>query len=243
MLGIDGVLLPIERRVAAAALDQLGGTVLVYERTQEGVSYFARARVISLEAEDGQYRCRLVDVSLFDPVFVGQADGLLLGARRMLALSDERFAELLRLSEQAVRIAPAAEARVVEPWAVNFSLVELHDEVLRRWDYRCAITDIQFAPEGRPHPSLRLVPIRPRELGGTYTVDNILPMVEFAEHAWRSGAIGVGANLELLAVLDRLPPDLLTAMPRDGRLIVPEDRLLRPNPENLAYHRMHVFGS
>lgn len=166
---------------------------------------------------------------------------------RMLTLSPERFAEIV---EQGTTVRLAGKA-VQEAGAVFEGdrggngpqvYVAIHDEVLRRWDHRCAITGRKVAPGPRPHPELRVVEIRPRRLGGPLHVANYLPMLSIAEPPWRSGAISVGPQLDFLAVLDRLEPELLEAMRPEGRLLVPDDPALWPAAEHLAYHRMHIFG-
>jgi predicted restriction endonuclease len=158
----------------------------------------------------------------------------------MLALPDERFSELIEAGQSPPTDLAAEEAAVAfAARRPTDGYLEVRSEVLKRWGYRCAVTDTQFAGEA---PELRLVPIRPRDRGGPLHAANYLPMVELAEHAWRAGAISVTETCEFVAVMDRLDPDLLAAMPPDGRLIVPEDPALRPDSAHLAWHRANVFG-
>jgi hypothetical protein len=67
-------------------------------------------------------------------------------------------------------------------------------------------------------------------------------MVAAAARAWEQGHISVGASGDLVAVLDKLDPDLLEQMDRGGRLLLPDDPTLRPDPADLAFHRQHIFG-
>lgn len=169
------------------------------------------------------------------------------GVRRMLALAAERFKEICDSGEggASARGGASEAGATYEPPPQPPDLgtyAAVHDEVLRRWNSRCAITGRQFAPGSRPHPHLQLVAIRPRQLGGPLHVQNYLPMIESARQAWLDGTIAVGVHLEFLAVLDRLPPELLEAMRPEGRLLVPEDPALWPNPEHLAFHRHHIFA-
>jgi len=162
----------------------------------------------------------------------------------MLTLSDERYAEIIAAATPgAPATAEAAEAHFSfeAEHAPMDAYLAVRAEVLRRWNYCCAITDTQFA-EGLA-PELRLVPIRPREMGGPLHASNYLPMVELAERAWLTGGISATDDLEIVAVMDRLDPDLLAAMPPNGRLVVPADAALRPDIGHLAYHRSYIFGS
>jgi predicted restriction endonuclease len=161
----------------------------------------------------------------------------------MLTLPDERYGRILDAGTAAIDKSQLAEAAL--PFqaerAPTDAYLKVRAEVLRRWNYCCAVTDTQFA--SGEAPELRLVAIRPRERGGPLHAGNYLPMVERAERAWLTGGISVTDQYELVAVLDRLDPELLAAMPPDGKLIVPRDPALRPDPEHLAYHWTYVFGT
>lgn len=167
--------------------------------------------------------------------------------QRMLALSPERFIEIVaqgttaRAADKAVQEASAAFD--IDRRAGPEVYVAVHDEVLRRWDHRCAITGRRFAPGPRPHPDLQVVEIRPRRLGGPLHTANYLPMVAMAQSPWRSGAISVGPQFDFLAVLDRLEPELLKAMRPEGCLLVPDDPAFWPGAEHLAFHRTYVFAA
>ncbi len=244
-LGFDRAVLLVDERTALAVSRRLGETVLLYRRDGQDLRFFGRARINATEEpENGRYGCRLKALVRFNIPVDGAVEARAPGVRRMLALTDERYAAILGAGMSSTdAVLGAAEARSsfdTERAPVDAYLA-VRAEVLRRWNYCCAITDMQFA--SGEAPELRLVPIRPREMGGPLHASNYLPMVEIAEHAWLTGSIAVTDDLEFVAVMDRLDPDLLAAMPADGKLIVPSDPALRPDAEHLAYHRTYVFGS
>lgn len=243
-LGFDRAVLLVDSRTAATAFKQLGETILVYRRSGDGLSFFGLGRLAAIEEPDsGRFSCRIKEFRRFDLPVAGVDEARAPGARRMLMLADERYDQILEAgtaTADASELAEAAQPFQAERAATD-AYLQVRAEVLRRWNYSCAVTDTQFAPGLAPE--LRLVAIRPREMGGPLHAGNYLPMVELAEHAWLTGGIAVTDGLDFVAVLDRLDPDLLAAMPQDGKLIVPRDPALRPDPEHLAYHRTYVFGS
>lgn len=241
-LAFERAELLVDRRTLAAASRQLGEIILLYRMDDRGPSFFASARIAGLDVFDGgRFSCRLTGVQRFaHPVF-GEAEARAPGTGRMLSLSDERFRVILD-DGTAVTTAVGVDEGVVpflaRPKPLD-SYLEIRSEVLRRWEYRCAVTDVQFAPGEAPE--LRLVPIRPRERGGPLEVGNYLPMVEIAEHAWQAGFLSVTDALDFVMVIDRLDPDMFAAM--SPRLLLPDDPSLGPDPAHLAYHRNYVFGA
>lgn len=244
-LGFDRAVLFVDARTAQVAFRRLGETVLLYRRDGQELRFFARGRINAIEEpERGRFGCRIKALVRFDIPVDGAIEAKVPGVRRMLALPDERYAEIVEAGTPAAGAALGA-AEAISSFDTERAPVDAYlavrAEVLRRWNYCCAITDMQFA-SGEAQ-ELRLVPIRPREMGGPLHASNYLPMVEIAERAWLTGGIAVTDDLEFVAVMDRLDPDLLAAMPPDGKLIVPNDPALRPDAEHLAYHRTYVFGA
>lgn len=243
-LGFDRAVLLVDERTALAASRRLGEAALLYRRDGQELRFFARGRINAIEEpEGGRFGCRIKALVRFDIPVDGVVEARAPGVRRMLTLADERYDEILAVGIASTAEAPgAADAQFSPPSPPPVdAYLAVRAEVLRRWNYCCAVTDMQFA-RGEA-PELRLVPIRPREMGGPLHASNYLPMVEMAEHAWLTGGIAVTDDLEFVAVMDRLDPDLLSAMPPNGKLIVPSDPALRPDAEYLAYHRTYVFGS
>lgn len=244
-LGFDRAVLFVDARTALTAARSLGETVLLYRRDGEELRFFARGRINAVEEpENGRFGCRIKALTRFLVPVDGAVEARAPGVRRMLTLTDERHAAILKTGMPAGEaLVGAAEANAsfqVERAPVDAYLA-IRAEVLRRWNYCCAVTDMQFA-QGEA-PELRLVPIRPREMGGPLHAGNYLPMIELAERAWLTGGLSVTEDLEFVAVMDRLDANLLEAMPADGKLIVPAEPALQPDAEHLAYHRTYVFGS
>ena len=265
-LGGSRALLAVDQRTSREAFARLGERVLVYQFADKVfLDFVGSGTVAGVNLTSDGFRLVTVDqyTSFAAPV-TGEAELAAPGARRMLRLGDERYEEIIGLARASDR-AGAAEAAVQLRDAPSLAVyLAIHDQVLRTWDYRCAVTGRQFEPGPRPHPHLRVVAIQPRERGGPLHVKNYLPMVETAERAWLTGGISVapgsdfvavlnGENMlsrtnsvapgsDFVAVLNRLDPDLLEAMPRSGRLVLPDDEAAWPDPALLSWHFDHVFG-
>ena len=240
----------LDDRTSQATFKSRGDAVLLYRLVERTfIMFLGSARIGGFTvAAAGRLIWRLDDVRRFRVPVISEAELHVPRVRRMLWLSAERFGEILEQGAASLLV-----GKVVEEAGAPFdserrghgleSLVAVHDEVLRRFNYRCAITGRQFKPGPRPHPDLGVVEIRPRRLGGPQHAANYLPMIPMAEPAWRSGAISVGSQFDFLAVLDRLEPEVLEAMRPEGRLLVPDDPAFWPAAEHLAFHRTHIFGA
>lgn len=130
-------------------------------------------------------------------------------------------------------------------FAFDHSLVaytKVHALVLLNYGYRCALTGAQFGPPKlHLHPDLDVVAIKPLDQGGSLSISNCLPLLSSLKRPFIEGRITVGDNYRILvphpALLD---PDMLTAL--SVSLVVPDDVLLRPSPQNLAHHRRYALG-
>jgi hypothetical protein len=111
--------------------------------------------------------------------------------------------------------------------------ISIKRQVLRNWGERCAITG--------QRDGLDMVAIRPREAGGQLHVRNYLPMIPTAAHAWEHGVISVGPSGNIVVVENQLGADLLERMDRSGRLLLPSDPDLHPDPSDLAFHLYNVL--
>lgn len=243
-LGGSRALLAVDQRTSREAFARLGERVLIYQFVDKVfLDFVGSGTMAGVNLTSDGFRLVTVDqyTSFAAPV-TGEAELAAPGARRMLRLGDERYEEIIGLARASDR-AGAAEAAVQLRDAPSLAVyLAIHDQVLRTWDYRCAVTGRQFEPGPRPHPHLRVVAIQPRERGGPLHVKNYLPMVETAERAWLTGGISVAPGSDFVAVLNRLDPDLLEAMPRSGRLVLPDDEAAWPDPALLSWHFDHVFG-
>lgn len=225
-------------QTAQIAFRHLWQTVLLYRLTAAGIVYEAQAQLAAIEATSATGRlCRLEEVSLFAAPVVDVIPTAP-GAKRLLQLADEQFAGLLAKGKSLKSVADVSTDFKIRPEV----LLQLHDRVLQAWDQRCAITGEHHPAHVRPHPELELVAIRPLVEGGPLHVTNIMPMVHLARDAWEQGRITVTPDLDFVAVQNRLEPELLERMRRDGKLLLPADRHYWPDPAHLAYHRTVVFG-
>ena len=237
----DGIVqLLLGRRTADVAARAGGETVLVYRIVPKSlVTFLGQGRIAGLDYGErgGPIVCRIEDYQAFSSPEVGSAEAAIPRAREMLSLSEERYAEIVDRSTtpDAPQHAEEASASFVSTY------VTIRDQVLKAWDYRCAVTGIRFGPRDAPS-RLEVIAIRPREMGGPLHVRNCLPLVAMAARAWQQGWIAAGPGLDLVAVQNRLDPDLLEKMRPEGRLLVPDHPGLAPDPQHIAYHREHVFA-
>lgn len=243
-LGADWASVRVSPRSGREVYRNLGGLVLLYQLVpKKGLSYLGAGRVEGVEYVSADIQsCRIADYRPFATPVDGTADEASApGAVRYLPLDDARYEELVR--ELRVELGTPGMGDVgtaYSPLRPVDDFPNVRTEVLRRWEYRCAVTETQFATSDAS--ALRVVPIRPRERGGQLVAENYLPMVELAERAWRSGAISVSDALEFVAVMDRLDADLLEAMPQNGKLVLPPAPEHAPSRESLAWHRANIFG-
>jgi hypothetical protein len=234
------VQLLLDRRTADAAARAGGQTVLLYRIVPKSlVTFLGQGRIARLEYREraASIACRIEDYRAFAAPEVSSSEAAIPRARIMLPLSDERFAEIVDRSATSDTAQHAEEASA--PFVSTYLTVR--DQVLRAWNYRCAVTGTRFAPTDAPS-RLEVIAIRPRAAGGPLHVQNCLPLVAMAASAWRQGWIAAGPGLDILAVQNRLDPDLLERMRPEGTLLVPDRPELAPDPEHVTYHREHVFA-
>lgn len=114
--------------------------------------------------------------------------------------------------------------------------------VLTAYNYRCALTGEQFAPDvGLVHPHLEVVAIRPRDAGGPLAIDNYIALEEHAARVFRLGHFVVEDDYRVL-IRDRAAFHPGIRPHESGRLLVPAEELFRPNPVHLAFHRAMLLG-
>jgi hypothetical protein len=248
-LGPDRVSFRVTSRAGQLAHKAFGETVIVYQRVPDLVLFVGSGRVLGLDFEaPGFDGVRLGDYRAFAaPVSSHlESEARDPGVRRSLSLADARFEEILQLATAAdINAQALAEANAVfahDRQAGLDAYLKVHDRVLRRWKHRCVFTGAQFEPsETRPHPQLRVVAIRPRELGGQLHVRNYLPMVAEVEHAWAQGHLTLGPSFGFQVAERLIDPELRERLSAVGRLQLPDEPSLWPDHESVAYHRQHIF--
>jgi hypothetical protein len=72
-------------------------------------------------------------------------------------------------------------------------------------------------------------------------LNNLLLFSPAADEAFRQGHFAVRDDFAILVDFSRIDPELLEMINPNGRLCVPRNPALRPSPENLAWHRRHIF--
>lgn len=130
-------------------------------------------------------------------------------------------------------------------FAADYSIdayTNLQGLVLLSYGYRCALTGAQF---GRPtlhlHPDLDVVAIKPLDQGGALSISNCLPLLTSLKRPFIDGLITIEDNYRILVPHpELLDADMLAAL--RVSLVVPDDGLLRPGVDNLAYHRRYALG-
>ncbi len=245
----QGASFRITSRAGQLAQRAFGETVLVYQRAADLVLFTGTGRLLGLRHEvPGFNRLELGDYRLFATPVPSDAEGEARdpGVRRNLALDDVRFDEILQLASAgnigAQALAEAQAAFAMDRQNTLDAYLKVHDRVLSRWRYRCALTGAQFQPsETRPHPDLRVAAIRPRELGGQLHVRNYLPMVAAAEHAWTRGHVALGSDFGFLVAERLIDPELHERLLPLGRLELPGEPSLWPDSEAAAFHRANIF--
>lgn len=122
------------------------------------------------------------------------------------------------------------------------TLTELYHAVLNAYGNSCAMTGIAGEPAlGVMLSGLEVVAIRPLAAGGALHVSNFLCLSDAARTAFAQGHIAIGPELELLADLSNIDPELLERLNPLGRLRPPEGEPAQPDASALAWHRNAVF--
>ncbi len=116
-------------------------------------------------------------------------------------------------------------------------LVALQISVRSDYSNRCAMTGLEHAPE---HPVLAF-PIQPTASGGLQQPDNCIALVESAGNALNRFQITIGEDMQIVADLSRIDPELMEAVNADGRLRLPKARAARPGTDALSWHRQQFF--
>jgi hypothetical protein len=239
----DAFELLLADRTAQAVFRQRGQVVLLYQLLSGMVLFVGSARVAGFTiAEGGRSLWQFERFQRFAAPVVSTLEASSPSARRLLKFTPERFGEILSQGEIVPATPGDAEADGTR-LAVDDAYLRVHQRVLEAWNFRCALTGRSFPPSAGLHRHLTVVPIRPRDSGGPLHVRNYLPAVEPAGRAFVNGVVSVGPGLDLLVVPDRIDPDVFASLRRDGRLLIPDDRELGPDPVHLDYHRIHVFAS
>ncbi|SFV29040.1 hypothetical protein SAMN05216456_0658 [Devosia crocina] len=122
------------------------------------------------------------------------------------------------------------------------SRVAFHRFALVVYDFRCAVSGLQFpATEGALHDRLEVVPIHPREAEGPLEISNVLVLESRIAHAFAKGWICVDDGYRVV-IADRaeLGDELSGQVIERRALFLPSDPLFRPASRHFQFHRMVV---
>ena len=113
---------------------------------------------------------------------------------------------------------------------------------LTAYNYRCAISGLRFPPDAQIlHERLEVVPIHPRELGGTLEIGNALVLETSMADAFARGLITATDDWQVIVPR----PEALAEEQREhvvaGRvLFVPAEPMFRPVAKNMQFHRLTI---
>ena len=113
---------------------------------------------------------------------------------------------------------------------------------LTSYNYRCAISGLRFPPEAQIlHERLQVVPIHPRELGGSLEIGNAIVLEASMADAFARGLITSTDDWQVIVPR----PEALAEEQRQhvvaGRvLFVPAEPMFRPVAKNLQFHRLTI---
>lgn len=122
------------------------------------------------------------------------------------------------------------------------SHLALYRFALTAYDYRCAISGLRFAPNAQIlHERLDVVPIHPRELGGSREIGNVLVLEAGMADAFARGLITVSDEGRVIVPrLEALPDEQSRHVEAGRALFVPAEPMFRPVAKNLQFHRLTI---
>lgn len=237
-----------DRHLLSLMGQAVGDVVLFYEATAFDKIVFIACGVLrgidSLDGENGVLVARLADIKFFEISAVSEsASGA--GNASFMTLQTERFEEILTevngarldgfsLPDQH----PIIFDRDVPSLETYRAVYEL---ALERANYTCAFTGQVFERFAGIHPDLNVVAIRPLSDGGRLHTSNLLVLSGGVMEAFDRGHITVGDDHGVIANLSVVDLQLLGTLNPSGRLILSSNQDFWPDPEQLAYHRRHIF--
>lgn len=208
-------------------------------------NFIARGVIAGLGLADGPNRrhCILQSVERFIIPVEGTSEAGIPGLKRYLRLGEDRY-EAIVGQARANGLVTAAEADTdYAPVGGTLTYSSVYKQVLRAWDFRCALSGQRFGSVPGLHPELEVVAIKPLVAGGPMHVRNFIPVAASLAQEWMNGTIAVGSNGELLVVFNRLRKELVGLIAQSAGLGSPIDARYAPDPELLTWHKAHVLGA
>jgi hypothetical protein len=235
------------RRDVAALVGCLGERAAFYRAGPPGIArYIATARITGIENVPGEgerLRAALVGLRWIRPVDIESCDT----DQPFCLLSDEQASEVLKTAVTSTQERPAhleANEALPAPYIQGHLGIEvyqqLHTQVLRNFNYRCAITHQQFSEADVRAGRLQVIPILVLADSGAVHVTNFLPLCVEAAEAFSRGHIGVGGQCQIWADLGRAEPAPVQKM--QGLLLLPEAEQDWPSQDSLSHHLRRALG-
>ncbi len=210
---------------------------------------------------------RLIDGRPLEEALVAPGGGAVTGGATQLAvrrMTEADFAGIVERGlphdledQEAARYsaAPESQAAFLEPAATfdrpvierltrrSYRDVAFRRKVREAYGYRCAMSGLTLR-NGGGRPEVQAAHIRPVECQGSDHVHNGLALSGTLHWMFDRGLIGVAEDRSTILVShNKVPGDVVARLlPSDGRLLPPLDPRDAPHPDNLAWHRHHVFG-
>lgn len=113
-------------------------------------------------------------------------------------------------------------------------------QVRAAYDSRCAVTGLKII-NGGGRAEMEAAHIRPVESRGPDSVRNGLALSRTVHWLFDRGLIGVDDDYRLLTAKSRLPDGVERLFDPSGRIAVPDNERLKPNPAFLTWHRENCF--
>lgn len=120
-----------------------------------------------------------------------------------------------------------------------FNSATFREFVLSGYENACAVTGI--LAEGIQGIGIDVVYIMPRERGGSCLPSNGIALADWLSLSFITGEFSLTSDLEIIVHPKSDNGELLKYQGRQIR--VPGNTFFRPDPQSVAYHREHIFGS
>ena len=133
-------------------------------------------------------------------------------------------------------IRPLVEMTVLRPFRERAFMWAVRNA----YDNRCAMSGMRLI-NGGGRPEVQAAHIKPVAKNGPDSIRNGLALSGTLHWLFDRGLISVADNHEILVSKKRLPDQLSRLLNADGKLIVPDDPSLQPDPYYLKFHRECVF--
>jgi putative restriction endonuclease len=173
-------------------------------------------------------------------------------------LPEAEFAALVRQGlpadlpeREAVRYAPVGFLEAVTPFdrpvlerltSRPYRDVAFRRKVRAAYGDRCAMSGLRLR-NGGGRPEVEAAHIRPVSRQGSDSVRNGLALSGTLHWLFDRGLVSVADDNSLLVSRNKVPRDVADRLLHtSGRLLLPEDPIHWPHPDNLRYHRENIFG-